>query len=300
VFTLVIEGPGEPRRRMSFAKPEILIGRSKNNQLVLPRAGVSRLHARLSRKQGWPFVEDMGSGNGTLVNGAQLRAQRRLYPGDRIQIESYTITFEQGDEITVERVAVPVEAVEERFLAGIAKRDDASRLVYADWLEERGQISRAEFLRAQQLLIGMSDDDPRFHGLSEGLRELSATIDVQWRRKIARPAIENCGFALRCPKEWGALAPTARSHVKHCDSCNKDVFYCIDVSEARQHASRGVCVAIDIASARWQGDLEPPFGSIACHRCGADLGLAACLDKCPSCGKSTGHVPRYESVRPTE
>jgi len=303
VFTLVIEAPGEPRRRVSFAKPEILIGRSRNNHLVLPQAGVSRLHARLSRKQGWPFVEDMGSGNGTLVNGAQLRAQQRLYPGDRIQIDGYTITFEPGDEIAVERVAVPVEAVEaveERFLADIAKRDDASRLVYADWLEERGQISRAEFLRVQQQLIGMSADDLRFRGLSEGLRELAATIDIQWRREVARPAIESCGFDLRCPKDWGALAPTPRSHVKHCDSCNKDVFYCIDVSEARQHASRGACVVLDVASARWQHDLEPPFGSIACKSCGTDLGLAACLDECPSCGESTGHVPRYELVRPIE
>jgi hypothetical protein len=74
----------------------------------------------------------------------------------------------------------------------------------------------------QQELIGISVDDARFRGLSERLRELAATIDVQWRRKVARPAIESCAtFDFRCPKERGALAPMQRSNVKHCESCDK-------------------------------------------------------------------------------
>jgi hypothetical protein len=161
-------------------------------------------------------------------------------------------------------------------------------MVYADWLEERGQHARAEFLRVQQEMIALAVDDPRFRGRSARLRELAATIDVQWRRKIARPAIENCvAFDFRCPKEWGALAPTARSNVKHCDACDKDVFYCIDVPEARRHAERGACVALDLASVRWQHDLAPPFGEITCQQCGTDLGPSR-PDACPQCGEAIG------------
>jgi pSer/pThr/pTyr-binding forkhead associated (FHA) protein len=83
VFRLVIEEPEGSRRCVMFDRVPITIGRKRDNQLVLPRLEVSRHHARLVQRQGWLFIEDLGSTSGTLVNGVDIRGQRRLHSGDR-------------------------------------------------------------------------------------------------------------------------------------------------------------------------------------------------------------------------
>ena len=54
-----------------------------------PEAKVSRRHARITRRAGQYFIEDLGSTNGTFVNRG-----RRLVPGDRLPLKD-------GDEIII-------------------------------------------------------------------------------------------------------------------------------------------------------------------------------------------------------
>lgn len=58
--------------------------------------------------------------------------------------------------------------------------DDASREVYADWLEGNGDIDRAEFLRVQRELRGMTMIDPRYDWLLRRLHAHRMKIDPQW------------------------------------------------------------------------------------------------------------------------
>jgi uncharacterized protein (TIGR02996 family) len=60
-----------------------------------------------------------------------------------------------------------------------APDDDAARLVYADWLEERGD-PRAEFIRLQCAAAQMADDDPRLPALQERERQLLAEHAQEW------------------------------------------------------------------------------------------------------------------------
>ena len=55
--------------------------------------------------------------------------------------------------------------------------DDVTRLVYADWLEERGD-ERAAFLRAEQQLAALGDADPRFADLDARVGEASRALDA--------------------------------------------------------------------------------------------------------------------------
>jgi len=50
--------------------------------------GVSRRHVRISRVNNWPYVTDLGSSNGTFLNGRALvpNAQRVLRNGDELQL----------------------------------------------------------------------------------------------------------------------------------------------------------------------------------------------------------------------
>lgn len=67
----------------SGATETLLIGRSDSCDVRLENTTVSRRHARLLFRDGAWIVQDLGSKNGTLLNG-QLVGRARLRPGDRI------------------------------------------------------------------------------------------------------------------------------------------------------------------------------------------------------------------------
>jgi uncharacterized protein (TIGR02996 family) len=76
-------------------------------------------------------------------------------------------------------------ALEDAFLADIVEHpgDDAPRLIYADWLEERGDpasLARAEFIRVQCALAGLADDDPRRWPLEWREQELLRAYGDAW------------------------------------------------------------------------------------------------------------------------
>jgi len=247
---------GESRREV-FDKPEITIGRVDGNDLVLPEGAISKRHARCVFRDGKFIIVDLKSTNGTYVNGRKITSPLVIRDDDKIYIGQYSLQIGRPDELEDDDT-LEVEATELRLLAAIAQRDEASRLVYADWLEEHGEATRAEFLRVQQALVSSAPEDPAFRERSDRMRALAASIEVGWRYKIARPIIENClAFEFECPKEWGSLATTEKSNVRYCGACAKRVFYCGTVDEARRQAQRGNCVAVDIANLRRAGDLEP-------------------------------------------
>jgi uncharacterized protein (TIGR02996 family) len=156
------------------------------------------------------------------------------------------------------RTQRPAVVEEDRFIQAIlADPDDASiRLVYADWLEERGD-PRGEFLRLEAALMGLPREDERWDGMAARLRELRATIDRDWLTALGRSPIEMCElpFAFQCPRQWDRLRLTDDVAVRFCDACRKNVFYCHTIDEAERHAWMGECVAVDASVTRKKGDL---------------------------------------------
>ena len=77
--------------------PVLSFGRASSNQVVIPDPSLSRRHARLHWKDGAGLLEDLGSHNGTLLNGYPIHGMSAIAP---------------GDEITLGRVNIQVEAVQ--------------------------------------------------------------------------------------------------------------------------------------------------------------------------------------------
>jgi len=71
----------------------ILIGRSPSAGIRLADPTVSRVHARIERHDQSVRVEDLGSRNGTLLNGKPIPHEAVLAPGDRVRIGSTDIVF---------------------------------------------------------------------------------------------------------------------------------------------------------------------------------------------------------------
>jgi ABC-type multidrug transport system ATPase subunit/pSer/pThr/pTyr-binding forkhead associated (FHA) protein len=77
------------------ARGSISIGRSPENAIVLPSLSVSRAHAKLDVANGTVVLSDLGSANGTYVNGAYC-AERALEPGDIVRIGPYKLVYKDG------------------------------------------------------------------------------------------------------------------------------------------------------------------------------------------------------------
>ena len=83
---LVVQEGQLAGKRWPLNKPEFVIGRCEDCDIVLPDRQVSRRHLRVVRNEDGYFVEDVGSKNGTYVNGAQVRGSQQLQDGDEIQV----------------------------------------------------------------------------------------------------------------------------------------------------------------------------------------------------------------------
>jgi uncharacterized protein (TIGR02996 family) len=155
---------------------------------------------------------------------------------------------------------------DEAFIRDIEEHpDDAGlRLIYADWLEERGD-ARAEFLRREAELAGVPQGEKnRRRKLERRLRELREGVDGWWLARLDRTGVDNCEleFAFRCPKRWEKLQPTDDPAVRFCDACEKNVYHCDSVKRAREHAWKGHCVAVDSREPRTAGDLARPYALV--------------------------------------
>ncbi len=73
---------------------EVLVGRIDSAHLVLDDSTVSRLHARLTRGEGGVHVEDLGSREGTWINGVAVRGPHPLAPGDTVAFGDVVVGYE--------------------------------------------------------------------------------------------------------------------------------------------------------------------------------------------------------------
>jgi serine phosphatase RsbU (regulator of sigma subunit) len=90
---IVIESSDGSRQRFRMAKDRVTIGRARDSDIFLPDQWLSRHHAEIQNREGAFFLLDLGSKNGTLLNGERVRQQRRLQNGDVIALGEHHLTF---------------------------------------------------------------------------------------------------------------------------------------------------------------------------------------------------------------
>jgi serine phosphatase RsbU (regulator of sigma subunit) len=81
-------------RRYKLADGDYVIGRRSDCQIFVPDMRVSRQHAKIRREDGRFWVEDLGSNNGTFVNGTKIQAPTDLHHDDEIAIANNRIRVE--------------------------------------------------------------------------------------------------------------------------------------------------------------------------------------------------------------
>ncbi|RMF78691.1 MAG: FHA domain-containing protein [Chloroflexi bacterium] len=94
-FRLIVRRGPQPNQIYELKEDVITLGRDITNNIVINDPEVSRHHLRLTRGAGSYTVEDLGSTNGTFVNGQRLTGAKPLSNGDTLGLgETVTLGYE--------------------------------------------------------------------------------------------------------------------------------------------------------------------------------------------------------------
>ncbi|MBT8495840.1 MAG: FHA domain-containing protein, partial [Deltaproteobacteria bacterium] len=149
---LAISAGNDKGKVIELKGRSLSIGRGVDNDIVLTDLAVSRHHLLVEYHDGRYFVQDQGSGNGTLINDVEERDRCILNGGDRLEIGNTIITVDLpkaavaadktmdiGDD---DSSLIPVPEIDGRDSA-FAGRRDGRRLVGAG-------VAKAKAARAKQ------------------------------------------------------------------------------------------------------------------------------------------------------
>jgi diguanylate cyclase (GGDEF)-like protein len=186
----VVAGHDALRFALLDKRRAIEVGRDGGCALLLNDASVSRRHARLAFVDGELRVEDLGSRNGTRVNGKDVR-EGRLRPGDRLELGNVLLRF---DRVSPSELA-HLRGVLARL--GASDRDPLTGLLTRAYLDERLPSLLARSARKRRPSSALFLDVDRFkrindrfgHAIGDDvLRELARLLlyDVREREVCIR------------------------------------------------------------------------------------------------------------------
>jgi pSer/pThr/pTyr-binding forkhead associated (FHA) protein len=183
----VIEG-AKSGAKVSVKKNEFFIGRSQECHLCAGSSAVSRKHCVILRNDNRVSIKDLGSRNGTLVNGVKIEGETELVSGDEIIVGplKFLVTISTGianaKRAEVKSVAEAVERVAEAA-AGDTSVDDIAKWLTIDpsALNETqtiriddtnaAHISRALEAETAEMQVVESDEEVKPGDSSKGKRE---------------------------------------------------------------------------------------------------------------------------------
>jgi pSer/pThr/pTyr-binding forkhead associated (FHA) protein len=170
-------------RRFSLARPVTLLGRSPQADVFVPDRRASRRHAEIAWDGLVCTLTDLGSDNGTLLNGRRVAGPEALADGDQVAVASAVLLFRDpeatlretdwpllvvdraGGDIWVDRRPVSLSPKERclfdwLYAAGgrVCTRDEIARAV---WPEYRAEVSGYQIESLVKRVREKIEPDPR-------------------------------------------------------------------------------------------------------------------------------------------
>jgi DNA-binding response OmpR family regulator len=109
----------DPSKKEHFLEQTITrLGRAVENEIVIVSKRASREHAHIRRDGRRVFLDDLGSTNGTFLNGERVLGSMQLRDGDEISVGEVVFTFHDPDTTTSE---TPFPELEVNVEAGIVR-----------------------------------------------------------------------------------------------------------------------------------------------------------------------------------
>ena len=96
--SILVRSGAKKGQRIPIRVPVVNIGRAEYNDIVLAEESVSTQHAKLQRRDGVWILVDLGSTNGTFVDGEKLSGEMPVAPGSTIRFGDASVVFEPDDD----------------------------------------------------------------------------------------------------------------------------------------------------------------------------------------------------------
>jgi pSer/pThr/pTyr-binding forkhead associated (FHA) protein len=96
--SILVRSGAKKGQRIPIRVPVVNIGRAEYNDIVLAEESVSTQHAKLQRREGVWILMDLGSTNGTFVDGEKLSGETPVAPGSTIRFGDASVVFEPDDD----------------------------------------------------------------------------------------------------------------------------------------------------------------------------------------------------------
>ena len=181
---------------------ETVLGRHPECQIQLDSNMVSRRHARVYREGGALLVEDLGSGNGTFVNGSRVARPTPLRNGDRLKVGPVLLRYEDDAEAGPPRTS-PTETVLRFDLEG--EEQDTSTIMSS--VPNQGGFGLLD-VRPDAKLKGVVEISRRLAGASELGALLPTVLETLFE---IFPAADR-GIILLRSHDTGKLVSAAQKH----------------------------------------------------------------------------------------
>jgi FHA domain len=157
----------KPVQVYDLGQPVIRVGRGQGMDILIDNVSVSRRQAEIRHEgESW-LVRDLGSSNGTFVNGERVTTERTLAPGDEISFGKFSLFFERVVAEPVARPApaaprAPVGAQTEGTLhmsleevARLRQAAQQKRQAHVQW--EAGGERGTHYLEGGAIVVGRSE-----------------------------------------------------------------------------------------------------------------------------------------------
>jgi two-component system, cell cycle response regulator len=180
---------------INVTKDRMIIGRGSQADLVLRDEIASRQHAEIVRLalEGnlvEYYINDLGSTNGTFLNGAKVMSQQLLQDGDKIKIGNHLLKYAMLDEFEAEFQEKLHQMTQRDELTGLRSR----RSLFAEL--ERKISSSAKKTKPQQITVLMMDID-FFKKVNDGRGHLVGSHTIRDVGHIIRDVVGNADLAAR-------------------------------------------------------------------------------------------------------
>lgn len=188
---IIVSAPREERRSVEIKKRTTTIGRSANNDVVLPDTEVSRSHAIISSSEdGSLVISDQKSTNGVFVNGTRIIGQHPLVHGDVVRVGDCELLYDElGSEPQVSYADTRKANASDMHVADYSSRPGVpipvhdnripSKLGEYEIAEKLGESARGSVYKARDPLgrdVAIKVLTIESHNLVENLKSEAVTL----------------------------------------------------------------------------------------------------------------------------
>jgi len=177
IFKLIIRQGPSPGEEFELNPDQVIIGRESGVGFLIAAPGVSRNHARLLKRSEGYWIEDLGSSNGTFVNGIRLQDRIQLNHGDQISLgQTILLQYEVHAPVSTQAPDKIEDPYKTRNVASIDEPIDTPSEVPVVVEKSPENAAVAQTLMVQDLDIERQSTPPRLVVTVAGEETLSYNL----------------------------------------------------------------------------------------------------------------------------